>query len=271
MKFRRCFFCCHKTKEADSLSRESELKPRNLNGVEKLLGYEFKDKTLLEKAFTHASYTDVICESYERLEYVGDAVLNMLVARAFYIWYPKLSPGLLTQLRAANVDTEKLARVAVKHGLYAYLRHQKGNQIEDQIQEFREEMELHPLHSMGLIKPPKVLADIVESLVGAIFMDCGFSPDKLWPIVKSLLEPIIYLDTMRSHPKSELQELCQKKGWKIHYKRDLENGVINVFVEDRLVGKASFSSPNIKKDVATNHAAKNALIHLKTVTFLGLD
>ncbi|KAK7860672.1 ribonuclease 3-like protein 2, partial [Quercus suber] len=63
--------------------------------------------------------------SYERLEYVGDAVLNLLFTKEHYSLYPNLSPGPLTRLRAANVDTDKLARVAIRHGLHRYLRHKK--------------------------------------------------------------------------------------------------------------------------------------------------
>uniref|UniRef100_A0A7N0V5N8 RNase III domain-containing protein n=1 Tax=Kalanchoe fedtschenkoi TaxID=63787 RepID=A0A7N0V5N8_KALFE len=273
MKLPKSFFHCYPVYKSDSDYFSTDSGAPDLKEVEKLLGYKFKDKALLEKAFTHASVADVAaggCESYERLEYVGDAVLNMLLARALYLWYPDLSPGWLTQLRAANVDTEKLARVAVKHRLYTYLRHHRGGKIDDQIEEFRKEMEKHPLHSMGLIKPPKVLADIVESLIGAISMDCGFRLKKLWPIVKMLLEPIISPETMKLRPKAELQELCQKKRWKMRYHGGLEDGEINVFVEDHLVGKASYSR-SMKKEVAINHAAKDALMHLKTTTFVSSE
>jgi len=92
--------------------------------VEKILGYRFKNKRLLEEAFTHASFSGDGA-SYERLEYVGDAVLTLLFTKEHYFLYPDLPPGPLTQLRAANVDSEKLARAAVKHGLHSFLRHKK--------------------------------------------------------------------------------------------------------------------------------------------------
>lgn len=86
----------------------------SLQEVEEIIGYNFNNQDLLEEAFTHVSYGEK-CLSYERLEYVGDSVLNLLITKEQFNLYPNLPPGLLTPLRAANVDTEKLARVAVNH------------------------------------------------------------------------------------------------------------------------------------------------------------
>ncbi|EFH46499.1 ribonuclease III family protein [Arabidopsis lyrata subsp. lyrata] len=149
-----------------------------IESLEKILNYKFKDKRLLVQAFTDASYVDDKCDSYEILELLGDSILNMSIIDEFIKLYPKESPGPLTKLRAVNVDTEKLARVAVKHQLYRYLRHKKPL-LEEQILEFVEAMEKYPLHSNGLLKVPKVLADIVESTIGALFRDCN-STETVW-------------------------------------------------------------------------------------------
>lgn len=93
-----------------------------LKEMEKIIGYKFKEKLLLQQAFTHPSYQG--SESYERLEYVGDSILNFLISKQQFFMYPNLPPGSLTALRAANVDTEKLARVAVKYNFHNYLRHE---------------------------------------------------------------------------------------------------------------------------------------------------
>ena len=102
----------------------------SLEEVELILGYEFKDKSLLLEAFTHVSFhnSDKYSEkqiSYERLELVGDSVLNLLMTRKLFFLYPKLSPGKLTYLRSDNTDNEKLARVAFKCGLHRFLHHKK--------------------------------------------------------------------------------------------------------------------------------------------------
>ena len=94
--------------------------------VEEIIGYSFKDKKLLEEAYTDPSCTKYGSKtSYERLEYIGDTVLNFLMGTEQFALYPDLSPGELTQLRSANVSTEKLARAAAQHGLYRFLRHDR--------------------------------------------------------------------------------------------------------------------------------------------------
>lgn len=88
--------------------------------MEEIVGYSFKKKTLLEEALTHSSYAE--SRSYERLEFVGDAALGLAISNHVYLAYPDLEPGQLSVLRAANISTEKLARVAVRHGLYRHIR-----------------------------------------------------------------------------------------------------------------------------------------------------
>lgn len=103
---------------------DEEAWKNNLGEVEEIVGYRFSDPNLLQQAFTHSSYRDR-CSSYERLEYMGDSVLNLLITKEQYFLYPELPPGKLTPLRAVNVDTEKLARAALKYNLHKYLRHKK--------------------------------------------------------------------------------------------------------------------------------------------------
>lgn len=93
----------------------------SIRAVEEILSYKFKNRKLLEEALTHSSCTD--SPSYQRLEFVGDAALGLAVANYVYLAYPELDPGQLSLLRAANVSTEKLARVAVRHSLYKFVRH----------------------------------------------------------------------------------------------------------------------------------------------------
>ncbi|XP_042008829.1 ribonuclease 3-like protein 2 isoform X1 [Salvia splendens] len=95
----------------------------SVGAVENLLGYCFKQKKLLEEALTHSSCADSPSASYQRLEFVGVAALGLAVANFVYLYYPGLDPGKLSLLRSANTSTEKLARVAVRHRLYKYVRH----------------------------------------------------------------------------------------------------------------------------------------------------
>lgn len=93
----------------------------SIRAVENILNYEFTDKTLIEKALTHPSY--VKSASYQRLEFVGDAALGLAISNFVFLAYPQLDPGDLSIVRAANISTENLARVAVRHELYKYVRH----------------------------------------------------------------------------------------------------------------------------------------------------
>lgn len=243
-----------------------KVKPRrNLKDVEKILGYSFKNKSLLYQAFTHSSYSKN-CESYERLEYVGDSVLNLMITVKQFTLYPDLPPGCLTPLRAANVDTEKLARVAVRHEFHKYLRHGKPI-FSKQIQSFLFALPNYPLHSHGLIAAPKVLADIVESTIGAVFMDSNSSIDMTWEATKSLLEPIITPEMIQINPVTKLFEICQKH--KLHVQLvDLweEAGTYEVFVDNELRGRGACRA---KKDVALNRAANAA--YVEVVRTLGIS
>ena len=88
--------------------------------LERILSYNFNNKSLLEEALTHPSYS--ASASYERLEFVGDSAIGLAITNYFFLASPHLHQGHLSLLRAANVSTEKLARVAVTHGLYNYVR-----------------------------------------------------------------------------------------------------------------------------------------------------
>ncbi|GAB2228731.1 hypothetical protein Drorol1_Dr00022855 [Drosera rotundifolia] len=232
----------------------------SLDGVEDILCYNFKNKSLLEEAFTHVSWP-WSCEvsNYERLEYVGDSVLNLMITKEQFFLYPDLPPGDLTSLRAANVDKEKLARVAVRHGLEKYLRHNKP-QYKEHIENFVEEISRYPLHSNGLVDTPKVLSDIVESVIGAVFIDSNSCLDTVWKVFRVLLEPIISPETLGSHPVKQFFELCQKRGWKPEFVDLWEKSMrYNVFIEGQLVGCAVYGR---KKEIAYTRAAKDALDHV---------
>lgn len=101
---------------------EGEKNSQRVKEIKQIIGYEFKDPMILQQAFTHYSY-EKGCSSLERLAYIGDAILTFLVTKEQCLLYPDLDPGRLTRLRAANVDTEKLARVTLKHELHIFLRH----------------------------------------------------------------------------------------------------------------------------------------------------
>ncbi|KAK4575952.1 hypothetical protein RGQ29_026775 [Quercus rubra] len=246
-----------------------------IRAVEKILSYKFKDKKLLEEALTlsHPAYNKnnnnnnrESLRSYQRLEFVGDMVLGLAVSKYLYLEFPSLSPGHLTKLRSANVSNDKLARVAVRHGLHHYIRHNNNldDSLLDEIEEFANEVsEEDDIVLYGSIKAPKILADIVESLAAAIYFDLNFDLQKLWVIFRDLLEPIVTPKVLQQqpHPITILHELCQKQGRKVDIKlgREGAKNIATVYVDG--VSIAQCSSDQFM-DIADLNAAKQALLEL---------
>ncbi|MFN3543894.1 MAG: ribonuclease III [Thiobacillus sp.] len=143
------------------------------------------------QALTHRSYGAV---NNERLEFLGDSVLNCSVARALYDAFPDLPEGSLSRLRANLVRQETLAEIAVTLKLGDSLRLGEGE-----------------LKSGGF-RRPSILADALESLFGAIFLDAGF--DAAQAVVRRLFDPLVAkIDPKASgkDPKTQLQELLQAR------------------------------------------------------------
>ncbi|XP_030932110.1 ribonuclease 3-like protein 2 [Quercus lobata] len=260
------------------LSMGEEEKSATIVAVEKILSYSFKDKALLVEALTHPAYYNnknknnnnnnngESFRSYQRLEFVGDVVLGLAVSKYLYLEDPSLGPGQLTDLRSANVGNDKLARVAVRHGLHRYIRHNNNldASLLDEVQEFADEVSQEGdivLH--GSIKAPKVLADIVESLAAAIYFDLNFDLEKLWVIFRDLLKPIVTLEVLQQqpHPIDTLYKQCAKQGREVKIKpwRDGAKNIASVYVDGVFV--ASGSSDQLM-DIARLNAAKQALLEL---------
>lgn len=227
--------------------------------VEALLGYKFRDQNLVEEALTHSSYN--ASPSYDRLEFLGDTALNTAVSNYVYSENPSLDVGRLSLLRSANVSTERLARVAVRHRLYSHVRH-NAISLGIKIAEFVKAVEKEDGLAIygGAVKPPKVLADIVESVAGAVYVDCGFDLKRTWTVFRALLEPLVTFNVLLRHPQpvTELFQLCQKQGKQVSMKftKNGDNDIAaSVFVEGKVV--ASSSSKEWK--IAKRNVAKVAL------------
>lgn len=202
----------------------SVLRNTNLKGLESLLGYNFQNKALLVEAITHASQQDPeggCC--YQRLEFLGDSVLDFLITQHLYSIHSGLSPGFLTDLRSAAVNNGNFARAAVKHGIQKYLRHGSGallNQITKFVMAVGRggEGECRFVPFGAAEAGPKVLGDLVESIAGAILVDTRFDLECLWRIMKPILSPIVTPETLVLHPLRELQELCCQHGYSLKWK-----------------------------------------------------
>ena len=159
--------------------------------LEKRLGHQFADPRLLEQALTHRSRG---ADNNERLEFLGDGVLGCAMADELYARFPQLSEGKLTRLRASLVREEALAEVAKTLGIGEHLRLGEG--------------EL----AAGPEARPSILADAVEAVLGAVFLDGGY--DAARKAVLAAFGPLIdRLDPDRpaKDAKTRLQEILQAR------------------------------------------------------------
>ncbi|KAG6479140.1 ribonuclease 3-like protein 2 [Zingiber officinale] len=231
--------------------------------IEGLLGYTFRDPSLLTEALTHGSHPDR--PSYQRLEFVGDAVLGLAFTKFLYFSDPSLGSGKLTVLRSANLSTEKLARVAVRHQLYRYLRRHSAA-LDQLVVEFTDSVMAEREEEIGELsyggsnnKARKVLADMVESIAAAVYIDCNFDLELVWKVFRVIMEPIITMENMNEHPVTILYEFYQKqkqgKRPEFEYSTDGLLHTANAVVDGVVIGTGV--SP--QKRIAKLNAARDAL------------
>jgi ribonuclease-3 len=218
--------------------------------LEKKLGLDFKNKDLLIQAFAHRSYLNenpsFNLSHNERLEFLGDAVLELVVTEELYKKYPEKPEGDLTNWRAALVNAKMLTKVAEEIGFNDFLLLSKG-----------EERELGKARAY-------ILANTFEALLGALFLDSGYEPAEIF-IKKYLLKNLsdIIREGSYKDSKSKFQEKSQEKASVTpNYKVLKETGpdhdkkfVVGVFLKDELVAEGEGSS----KQEAEESAAKKGL------------
>ncbi|KAL3633444.1 Dicer dimerization domain [Castilleja foliolosa] len=213
-------------------------KADDIRDVESKIGYEFDTKGLLLEAVTHESEQGVdYC--YERLEFLGDAVLDVLITCHLYENHRNCDPGMLTDMRSASVNNDSFALAAVRFNLHPHLQHSSLH-IDDQISSFVTLVSgLSTMVLMPDIKGPKVLGDLLESIAGAVLVDCKLNLDIVWKVFKPLLSPIVTPDKFELAPMRELNELCDSLGYfvRVHFlaKGDVVHLVLKLQLEDVLL------------------------------------
>jgi len=227
----------------------------DLAALQQILGVSFNDSSLLEQALVHSSYLNenpgIAPASNERLEFLGDAVLGLVVAEKLYQDFPHSDEGEMTRLRAALVRGNTLARVArtIKLGDYLYLG--KGEE------------------ASGGRRKPANLAGALEAMIAAIFLDQGsmVTRDFILRLFDEELQKIANRGA-RVDYKSQLQELIQSRGQQTPAYRLIETAgpdhdrrfTVEVRTGDTILGKGSGKS----KKAAETEAAGAALEQLLT-------
>lgn len=222
----------------------------NFSEFESSIGISFIDKNLIKKAFTHRSYLNenrsLKLEHNERLEFLGDAVLELVVTDFLYKKFPGKNEGELTALRSALVKAETLATAAEKVGMNSYLLLSKGES-----------------RDIGRARQ-YILANTFESVVGAIYLDQGyevaggFIAKQLFDQIDEIIENKKFIDA-----KSKFQEMAQEKtGFTPSYKLAKEVGPDHnkIFTVSVTVGEEEITEGEGKsKQEAEQMAAEKAL------------
>ena len=223
----------------------------NLTELESRIGYSFKDKTLLVKALTHSSYANEKklgkggCN--ERLEFLGDAVLELISSHFLFEKYPKLPEGELTKKRASLVCEPSLAYCAREFGLPQFLLLGKGEDM------------------TGGRNRDSIVSDATEALLGAIYLDGGFANAKEF-VLKFILNDIEHKQLFYDS-KTILQEIVQEKGTQpVEYVLIAEEGPDHnksFTVEARVNGRLMGTGTGHTKKAAEQAAAYQAIREIK--------
>ncbi|KAI8909956.1 hypothetical protein DFJ77DRAFT_112009 [Powellomyces hirtus] len=191
--------------ETEAAAKFAKVHTKTIRKVEQRIGYEFAHPSLAVEAITHASALQLACEvdCYQRLEFLGDAVLHFVVTRHLFLLLTSLTPGQLTLLRSELVNNQFLACVAWSIQLPQILEHMDAG-LAGAIAAFGDQLDtahhaqlnntdnVHdkPLFWNSLHTAPKAAGDVYEAMLGAVFMDSGFDVEAIWTVVeKTLIKP----------------------------------------------------------------------------------
>lgn len=160
-----------------------------LDQFEKKINYKFNNQSLLIEALTHSSSSISSSPNYERLEFLGDRVLGLILAEYFFKLFPEVNEGCLNDYYQKYANQDFLAECAHNLNISDFIRTQKGD---------------------NLYNNKSILSDVVESLIGAIYIDSNINECRDF-IEKKILNMVSKISHPLRHSKSLLQELCLKK------------------------------------------------------------
>ncbi len=235
------------------MQQPEKLQEKTQDKLQLRLKYKFLDQALLIQSLTHTSYgheylseQPVARRDNERLEFLGDSILDLVVSDVLLETFPDANEGILSKMRAAVVNEKTLAEVARSVGLNDCVRLGKGESI-----------------SKGNEKP-SILSSTLEALIAAIYLDGGFQA--VFPVVRCLFEPLFAegqaLMTLSDH-KTMLQEAVQAR-WKITPTYHLlgtkgPDHAKKFEIEVRMSGKALAVALGASKKEAEQAAARAAM------------
>ncbi len=223
-------------------------KSKDFNELEKILKVEFNDLGLLKTALTHSSFANEKVNkgsrSYERLEFLGDSILSIVITEYLYVNYPDLPEGELTKVRASTVCEYTLAKCARGLELGEFLLLGKGERLS------------------GGSDRESILADALEAIIGAIFLDQGFEGAKgfVLDLMVNFIEQFVSGEKLRDY-KTILQELVQVHDYSTFYEIVNEKGpshdkmfTAHVIINKKVRGKGNGKTKKDAEQVAAKQA-----------------
>lgn len=235
---------------------DMEAVENNLTALEELLQVKFRDRSLLLRAVTHHSCCSetALRDSYDTLEFLGDAIIGAHVVEHIYRMFPAASEGEMTALKSEVVSRRIFAQIGQRLGLFPYIR-----------------VDIANLRTFNERSRDSLCADVLEAIVGAIHIDQGpqVARDFVARTVLPIIEPLSQ-QSLDTNPKGRLQKIVLRRSGCLPRYRVLEQGgrtndrvfLVGVFEHDRLLGVGRASS--IKE--AGRLAAREALEHMQKKT-----
>lgn len=219
-----------------------------IEAVEGALTHRFEDPELLRRALIHRSYAaeEGVPESYERLEFLGDAVLQLSITHHLFNEYPELSEGEMAKVRAAVVNERTLADLARRMNLGSLVLLGRGEEL------------------TGGADKDSILADVIESLLGAIYLEAGFEATR--SIIMNLWLPLVSdraTSPGEADYKTRLQEILARQGVRPRYviaEDGPEHAKVfsaQVFADGQLLGRGEGTSKKRAEQAAAAAAAES--------------
>lgn len=222
-----------------------DIQSQTLEALQSRLGYQFNQPACLTLALTHPSVGGG--QHNQRLEFLGDAVLQLTVSEQLYLLYPCVPEGVLTRMRASLVSESSLCKFARSLGLGKCLLLGKGEEVNN-----------------GRNKP-SILADALEAVLGAVFLDGGWQMARstVLHLMKSAMLCASDDNTFVDY-KTKLQELCQHRKQAIRYRLDGRSGpdhspkyLVTVLVDNFAAGQGEGRSKKEAEQRAAQYALNN--------------
>ena len=217
-----------------------------LDQFEKKINYKFNNQSLLIEALTHSSSSTSSSPNYERLEFLGDRVLGLILAEYFFKLFPEVNEGCLNDYYQKYANQDFLAECAQNLNISDFIQTQKGD---------------------NLYNNKSILSDVVESLIGAIYIDSNINECRDF-IEKKILNMVSKSSPPLRHSKSLLQELCLKK-----YKELPKYSMINKSGRDHnpvFTVSVSINEDNVKLGEGSSLRIAEEIAASKLLEFLNI-